>query len=84
MEPPCATEAPVEALYVPARVEDSCWRIELGLIRKGGFVMIHGGPGTGKSVVLRLLAECLARLPDPTVAALSHPQCQSADLYVPP
>ena len=43
--------------------------------------MIHGDPGTGKSVVLRLTAERLARLPDLTVAAIHHPQSQLADFY---
>lgn len=78
---PFATEIPVEALYVPARVEDFYWRIEQGLIREGGFAMIHGDPGTGKSVVLRLIAERLARLPDLTVVAIHHPQSQLADFY---
>jgi type II secretory pathway predicted ATPase ExeA len=43
--------------------------------------MIHGDPGTGKSVALRLLADRLARLPDVTVGVISHPQSNLADLY---
>jgi hypothetical protein len=43
--------------------------------------MIHGDPGTGKSVALRLLAERLARLPDLTVGAITHPQSNLADFY---
>ncbi|AGA31835.1 General secretion pathway protein A [Thioalkalivibrio nitratireducens DSM 14787] len=78
---PFATEIPIEALYVPARVEDFYWRIEQGLIREGGFAMVHGDPGTGKSAVLRLIAERLARLPDLTVAAIHHPQSHLADFY---
>lgn len=78
---PFATEIPIEALYVPPRVEDFYWRIEQGLIREGGFAMIHGDPGTGKSAVLRLIAERLSRLPDLTVAAIHHPQSQLADFY---
>jgi general secretion pathway protein A len=78
---PFATEIPVEALYVPARVENFYWRIEHGLVREAGFAMIHGDPGTGKSVVLRLTAERLARLPDLTVVAIHHPQSQLADFY---
>ena len=57
---PFTTEVPTEAIHVPARLEHFCWRIEQGLIREGGFAMIHGDPGTGKSVALRLLAERLA------------------------
>ena len=58
---PFTTEVPTEAIHVPARLEHFCWRIEQGLIGEGGFAMIHGDPGTGKSVALRLLAERLPR-----------------------
>jgi hypothetical protein len=47
----------------------------------GGFAMIHGDPGTGKSVALRLLADRLAHLPDITVGAINHPQSNLADFY---
>ena len=43
--------------------------------------MIHGDPGTGKSVALRLLADRLGRLVDVTVGAINHPQSNQADLY---
>ena len=78
---PFSPELPTEALYVPPRIENFCWRIEHALIREGGFAMIHGDPGTGKSVALRLLAQRLARLPDITVGAVSHPQSSLADFY---
>jgi general secretion pathway protein A len=64
---PFSTELPIEAIYVPPRLESFCWRIEHAQIREGGFAMIHGDPGTGKSVALRLLAVRLAQLPDVTV-----------------
>jgi hypothetical protein len=78
---PFTTELPTEAIYVPPQLESFCWRIEHALIREGGFAMIHGDPGTGKSVALLLLAGRLARLPDVTVGAISHPQSNLADLY---
>ena len=78
---PFSPELPTEALYIQPRIENFCWRIEQALIREGGFAMIHGDPGTGKSVVLRLLAQRLARLPDVTVGAVSHPQSSLADFY---
>lgn len=78
---PFSTEVPIEAIHVPAAVENFCWRIEHALVREGGFAMIHGDPGSGKSVVMRLLAERLARLPDLTVGAIVHPQCNLADFY---
>lgn len=78
---PFSTEVPIEAIHVPAAVENFGWRIEQALVREGGFAMIHGDPGSGKSVVMRLLAERLARLPDLTVGAIVHPQCNLADFY---
>jgi type II secretory pathway predicted ATPase ExeA len=53
---PFSPELPTEAIYVPPRLENFCWRIEHAQIREGGFAMIHGDPGTGKSVALRLLS----------------------------
>lgn len=78
---PFSPDLPTEAIYVSPRSENFCWRIEHALIREGGFAMIHGDPGSGKSVALRLLAERLARLPDITVGAISHPQSNLADFY---
>ncbi len=68
---PFSPELPTEAIYVPPRMENFCWRIEHAQIKEGGFAMIHGDPGTGKSVALRLLADRLARLPDVTVGAIN-------------
>ena len=68
---PFSPELPTEAIHVPPRVESFCWRIEHAQIKEGGFAMIHGDPGTGKSVALRLLADRLARLPDVTVGAIN-------------
>ena len=78
---PFSPELPTEAIYVHPKLENFCWRIEHAQIREGGFAMIHGDPGTGKSVALRLLAERLARLPDVTVGVINHPQSNLADLY---
>ena len=78
---PFSPEVPPEALFVPPRVESFCWKIEQGLVRDGGFALVTGDPGLGKSVVLRLLADRLAALPDLTVGALTHPQSHLADFY---
>ena len=43
--------------------------------------MVHGDPGSGKSIVLRVLCDRLKRLPDVTVAAINHPQSHLADFY---
>ena len=78
---PFSPELPTEAIYVPAKIESFCWRIEHAQIREGGFAMVHGDPGSGKSIVLRLLAERLKKLPDITVGAINHPQSNLADFY---
>ena len=78
---PFSPELPTEAIYVAPRLENFCWRIEHAQIREGGFAMIQGDPGTGKSVALRLLADRLSRLADVTVGAINHPQSNLADFY---
>ncbi len=78
---PFAPELPTEALRMTPRFEDFAWRIENSLVREGGFALITGDPGTGKSVALRLLAERLSELRDLTVGALAHPQSNLADFY---
>lgn len=78
---PFSPELPTEALHIVPKVENFCWRIEQGLIREGGFAMITGDPGTGKSVVLRLLAERLGLLRDLAVGVISHPSSNLSDFY---
>ena len=78
---PFTPDLPTDAIYIAPRIEDFCWRIEQVQVREGGFAMIHGDPGSGKSIALRVLAERLARLPDVTVGAINHPQSNLADFY---
>src|SRR4030065_426823 len=49
---PFSPELPVDAIYVPPKIENFCWRIEHAQIRVGGFYKIYGDPGSGKSIVL--------------------------------
>ena len=78
---PFTPEVPIEALYVAPKVEDFCWRIEQAHLREGGFALIHGDPGSGKSVVMRLLAERLARVAELSVGVIHHPQSNLSDFY---
>ena len=78
---PFSPELPTEAIYIPPKVESFCWRIEHAQIAEGGFAMVHGESGSGKSVILRLLAQRLGRLAEITVGTLSHPQSNLADFY---
>jgi type II secretory pathway predicted ATPase ExeA len=78
---PFSSDLPVEALEVPPAIESFCWRIEQHHVREGGFALITGDPGTGKSVALRILFERLSRIGDVSVAAVTHPQSNLADFY---
>ena len=78
---PFSADLPAEALFSTAKIESFCWRIEQGHVREGGFALITGDPGTGKSVALRILASRLERLGEITVGALEHPQSNVADFY---
>ena len=78
---PFAPELPTEALWIAPEVENFLWRIQFALVREGGFALITGESGSGKSVTLRLLSERLAAEPDLVVGAISRPQANVADFY---
>ena len=78
---PFATDIPTEALYRHPKADSFCWRVEQNLIRQGGFAMISGEPGTGKSVTLRLLAERLNDVRDVSVGVINLPSGRLADFY---
>ena len=63
---------------MPPKVENFYWRIEHMHVREGGVAMNHGDPCTGKSWVLRLLAQRLSDVPDITVGAIHHWQSKLA------
>lgn len=77
---PFRPDVPFEALYTTPVTDAFLRRVELG-IADGGFAMLTGDPGTGKSVALRLLADRLRRLPDVLVGTLEHPQSRTSDFY---
>ena len=68
---PFSPELPSEALLVTARIENFAWRVEQ-LVQEGGFALIWGESGTGKSVALRIVAERLAALRDVVVGVLER------------
>lgn len=78
---PFIPEVPIEALHVASKIENFCWRIEQAHLREGGFALVHGDPGSGKSVVMRVLAERLSRMADLSVGVVHHPQSNLSDFY---
>jgi len=77
---PFSPEVPIEAIVPTPRMETFCWRVEI-LAEEGGFVLIDGEPGGGKSVTIRFVARRLGLLPDVVVGVMTHPQSGVADLY---
>ena len=77
---PFSPDVPVEALWVSPKTEHFCWRVN-NQVREGGFALVTGDVGTGKSVTLRVLAERLGGLRDVTVGTLTHPRTHVADFY---
>lgn len=78
---PFTAQVPVEALSVTPAIDHFCWRVETQLVNEGGFALLSGDPGAGKSVTLRLLANRLATQRDVSVGVLSHATSNIADFY---
>lgn len=77
---PFSYDLPREALQITPKAESFCYRVE-NLLFEGGYAMITGHPGTGKSVVLRLLAQRLEKISDVKIGILVRPQSGASDFY---
>ena len=77
---PFSPEIPTEGLMLSPAVDHFGWRVE-NLARDGGFALVTGAPGLGKSAALRLIAARLQNLRDVRVAQLERPQAGLADFY---
>jgi general secretion pathway protein A len=77
---PFLPDLPTEAIWAPARIEHFAERVER-MVPDGGFALLTGDPGAGKSVSLRLVADRVGRLPDVVVGVLTRPQSGVSDFY---
>jgi general secretion pathway protein A len=77
---PFRPDIPIEALHTTPTTDGFLRRVEYA-IADGGFAMITGEPGSGKSIVLRLLAHRLRQIPDLSVGTIEHPQSRTSDFY---
>ncbi len=77
---PFSPELPSEGLLVTPKIDHFAWRVEQ-LVQEGGFALISGESGTGKSVALRIVAGRLQAVRDVVVGVLERPQSKSSDFY---
>ena len=78
---PFSKGTPVESLWKPDYVEEFFFCAE-STVLEGGFALISGEPGVGKSKNLQLLAHRLKKLGDNVaVGVMERPQNSISDLY---
>jgi general secretion pathway protein A len=77
---PFLENIPVEALCKTPRIDHFVWRVE-DLVMHGGFALVTGDVGAGKTAVLRLLANKLSALRDVVVVELERPHSRVTDFY---
>ena len=77
---PFLPDVPIEGMWSPAGLEDFLHRIE-NLVMDGGFAMICGEPGLGKSKNLQLAAHRLEHLEDVVVGVMERPPSSLGDFY---
>jgi len=77
---PFISDIPIEALHKSPRFDHFAWRVE-ELVMHGGFALVTGDPGAGKSVVMRMLGDHLSKLRDVVVGEVTRPQSRITDFY---
>jgi type II secretory pathway predicted ATPase ExeA len=77
---PFLPDIPLEALRRTPPIDGFLRRIQ-HRIDGGGFFLICGEPGTGKSCALRLLADQLSQLRDVAIGIIEHPKSSVSDFY---
>ena len=77
---PFQADLPVDLLWLPTAMDSFLFRIE-NLVMEGGFALISGEPGPGKSKCLQLITHRLHRLDNVVVGVMERPQSSLADFY---
>jgi len=77
---PFLPDLPIEALYMLPGTQRFIMRIQ-NMAAQGGFAMVTGDPGLGKSKTLQKIAHKLEQVPDLTVGVMQRPQSKLADFY---
>lgn len=77
---PFLPSVPAASLWTPPDAEIFLRRIK-HLVSTGGFALITGESGHGKSKLLQITAKRLADLPDVTIGVMERPQSSLSDFY---
>jgi general secretion pathway protein A len=77
---PFLPDVPPDALYTIPGTESFALRVQ-HMAAQGGFALISGEPGLGKSKTLQQMAIGLEQIPDLTVRVMQRPQSTLGDFY---
>ena len=77
---PFLPSIPVEALWHPPQMNSFIFRLE-NMIMNGGFALISGEPGLGKSKTLQIIAHQFSKLDEVIVGVMERPQSSVSDFY---
>jgi general secretion pathway protein A len=77
---PFTPEIPLDGIVSNDQWDQFFWRVE-SLILDGGFAMITGESGLGKSVTLRALSDRISKIKEVQLQELSRPQSGLNDFY---
>lgn len=77
---PFLPDVPADALFAIPGTEPFALRVQT-MAAQGGFALIAGEPGVGKSKTLQQIAHRLEQVPDLTVGVMQRPQSALGDFY---
>jgi len=77
---PFLPDIPVEALWHTPQMESFIYRLE-NIAMNGGFALISGEPGLGKSKILQVIAHQFNQLDEVIVGVMERPQSSVGDFY---
>lgn len=77
---PFHANIPLDGLWSPPALDSFLYRVE-NLVLDGGYALISGEPGLGKSKSLQLLANRLSNVEDVVVGVMQRPQSSLGDFY---